>query len=52
VIASEWFENRKHAWAPATAEIKLKHLEGHILPKLGQRPIATITAPKFWPCFA
>ena len=46
VIAREWFEKRKHAWAPVTAEIKLNRLEGYILPKLGLSPIATITAPE------
>jgi integrase len=46
VIAREWFENRKHAWAPITAEKKLTRIERYILPKLGPRPITSITAPE------
>ena len=46
VVAREWFEKRKHEWAPITAEKALGRLEAHILPKLGPRPIADITAPE------
>jgi integrase len=46
VVAREWFEKRKHDWAPITAEKALGRLEAHILPKLGPRPIADITAPE------
>lgn len=46
VVAREWFEKRKHEWAPASAELALARLERHILPTLGQRPIAEITAPE------
>jgi integrase len=45
-VAREWFENRKHAWAPITADTKLSRLERYILPKLGQRPVAAVTAPE------
>jgi integrase len=45
VVAREWFEKRKHEWAPITAEVALDRLEMHILPKLGHRPIADITSP-------
>src|SRR5262249_43048721 len=44
VIAREWYENRKHEWAPASIHCKRVYLENHLLPKLGQRPIADITA--------
>ena len=45
-VAREWFEKRKHEWAPSTADTILGRLEKHVLPKLGQRPIADITAPE------
>jgi integrase len=44
-IAREWYEKRKHVWAPSSAKRKLARLEHHILSKLGPRPIAEITAP-------
>jgi integrase len=46
VVAREWFEKRKHEWAPNSADLALARLERHILPTLGQRPIAEITAPE------
>jgi len=46
VIAREWYEMRKHEWASSSAETMLARLEQHILPKLGARPIADITAPE------
>lgn len=45
-VAREWFEKRKHEWAPITAEVALGRLEAHILPKLGPRPISGIAAPE------
>ena len=45
-IAREWFDKRKHEWAASSAETMLARLEQHILPKLGQRPVADITAPE------
>ena len=44
VVAREWFEKRKHEWAPITAEVALGRLEAHIIPKLGPRPISGIAA--------
>jgi integrase len=44
VVAREWFEKRKHEWASSSADTMLDRLEKHILPKLGQRPVAEITA--------
>jgi integrase len=46
VIAREWFEKRKHEWAPTTADRTLVRLEKQIIPNLGPRPIAEITAPE------
>ncbi len=46
VVAREWFEKRKHEWAPITAEVALARLEAHVLPKLGSRPVADISAPE------
>jgi integrase len=45
-VAREWFEQRKHEWASASADTMLARLERHILPKLGRRPIADITPPE------
>ena len=46
VVAREWYEKRKHEWAPSSADTMLTRLEQHILPKLGPRPIADITPPE------
>jgi integrase len=46
VVAREWFEKRRHEWASSTADTMLGRLEQHILPKLGQRPIADIGPPE------
>jgi len=42
-VAREWFEQRKHEWAPSSASTMLARLERHLFPKLGRRPIADIT---------
>ena len=44
-VAREWYEQRKHQWVAVYSKKMLARLEGHILPKLGQRPITAITAP-------
>jgi integrase len=46
VIAREWLEKRQHEWAPSSIRTKRTQVENHILPKLGKRPIADITAPE------
>jgi integrase len=46
VVAREWHEQRKHEWKEKTAKRKMIRLEKHLLPKLGNRPIADITAPE------
>jgi len=45
-VAREWFAKREHEWAPRSAKTTLARLEQHILPKLGDRPIAEITPPE------
>src|SRR5207244_2189802 len=45
-VACEWFDKRKHEWAPGFADLVLDRLERHLLPKLGPRPIAEITPPE------
>jgi integrase len=45
-VAREWIGKRRHQWAPITTEVKVARLEKHIFPKLGNRPIAEITAPE------
>jgi len=45
-VAREWYEQRKHEWSPKTAGMVLDRLERHILPRLGQQPIAEINAPE------
>lgn len=45
-VAREWFEQRKHEWAPSSASTMLARLEKHLFPKLGRRPIADITPPE------
>lgn len=46
VIAREWFEHRKHEWAHSSARTMKIRLDRYLIPKLGQRPIADITAPE------
>lgn len=45
-VAREWYEQRKHEWKPSSAKTTLKRLERHIFPKLGKRPISSISAPE------
>jgi integrase len=45
-VAREWFDKRKHEWAESSANTALARLEQHILPKLGDRPIADINPPE------
>jgi integrase len=46
VIAREWYDKRKHEWAPGSVRCKLHYLERQLLPTLGQRAITAITAPQ------
>jgi integrase len=45
-VAREWFGQRAHEWKATSAKTRRIRLERHILPKLGPRPIADITAPE------
>jgi len=45
-IAREWFQQRENEWAISYRVRLLRQIERHILPKLGKRPIAEITAPE------
>lgn len=44
VIAREWFEHRKHEWKPSSARTMKIRLDRYLIPKLGDRPTAEITA--------
>lgn len=43
-IAREWLDKRNHHLSESTREVKLKRLEAYVLPKIGARPIADISA--------
>ena len=45
-VAREWFEQRKHEWAASSARTMKIRLDRYLVPKLGHRPIADITAPE------
>lgn len=45
-VGREWFETRRHEWAPSSVEINLRRLERHVFPELGPKPIASITPPE------
>jgi len=44
VIAREYLEKRAHEWTPGHVIAKRGQIERYLLPKLGDRPIAEITA--------
>jgi integrase len=43
-VAREWHSNRRHKWTANYAKKTLRRLELDIFPRLGTRPIASITA--------
>jgi integrase len=45
-VAREWVEQTRHALAGVTLKTRVARLERHVFPKLGNRPIADITAPE------
>lgn len=45
-VAREWLEKRAHEWTPRHVRTRLSALEAYILPSLGPKPIAEITAPQ------
>lgn len=46
VVAREWYARHQPTWAPTHACKIIKRLENDVLPWLGKRPIAQITAPE------
>ena len=45
-IALEWLKIREDEWAPSHGKRQCAQVGRHILPKLGERPIAEISAPE------
>ena len=45
-VALEWFERQEPTWAPSHSAKVLGRLKKDVLPRLGPRPIADITAPE------
>jgi integrase len=45
-VAREWHEQRKNGWGDSYAKKMLARLVKYILPKLGEKPIASISAPE------
>lgn len=45
-LSREWCESRKHKWVTKYGEAMITRLENHVFPRLGNRPIAEITAPE------
>ncbi|MBI1347068.1 tyrosine-type recombinase/integrase [bacterium] len=43
-IAREWLDKRNHHLSESTREVKLRRLEAYVLPKIGAKPIADISA--------
>jgi len=46
VIAREWFEKHAHGWAPNHSTRVLQLFERDLFPRIGDRPIATVTSPQ------
>jgi integrase len=44
VVAYEWLANREHVWSERHYRTTRWQIEKHVLPRLGNRPIAEITA--------
>ncbi len=49
-LAREWYEHHLHEWAAHYARDVINRLETHIFPKLGNRPIADISATELLAC--
>lgn len=45
-LFQEWFQQREGEWVPSYSVRLRRQIERHILPKLGDRPVAEITAPE------
>ena len=46
-ITQDWFERFSPQWSARTNKKKKEHLQNHILPKIGTRPVADITPAEF-----
>jgi integrase len=46
-VAREYIEMKSKALAPTTADKRLNRFQTYLFPRLGKRPISTITAPEF-----
>ncbi|QJB56553.1 tyrosine-type recombinase/integrase [Pseudodesulfovibrio sp. zrk46] len=45
-VAREWFAKFKHQWVERTAKRKMRRLEGHVFPLIGEMPIGEVGAPQ------
>lgn len=45
-VAREWYEKNKHIWAATHSDKLIRRLEKDVFPWIGNKPIATITAPQ------
>lgn len=46
VVAREWFEKRKQAWAENHSDKIIRRFERDVFPWIGAKPVADITAPE------
>ncbi|WP_319581544.1 tyrosine-type recombinase/integrase [uncultured Pseudodesulfovibrio sp.] len=46
VFAREWFDKFKHNWVARTAKRKMRRLEGHVFPLIGDLPMKEVDAPQ------
>lgn len=45
-VALEWFDKQSRTWSPRHADDVRRRLDRNLIPDLGERPIAEITAPE------
>ena len=45
-FARDWFEKFKHKWVERTAKRKMRRLEGHVFPVIGNLPVSEVDAPQ------
>lgn len=45
-VAREWYKQRQNKWVTSYSASMMKRLERHVFPRLGSRPITSITAPE------
>jgi integrase len=46
LLALDWHKVQSARWVPGTAAKALSHMETHLFPALGHRPVASISAPE------